>query len=270
MFDTFIKFITHEKFIKTVIILALLVAIYFVFKNILNKILQLQTKRVNIDIKKFNTLRTLFINIAKYFLIFIGILIILNECGVSVTTIVASLGVVGVVIGLSLQDILKDFFSGIFILIENQFSVGDTVEINGFKGEVVFLGLKSTRIKKYTGEILIISNRNITEVINYSKSNSLAIVDISVSYEEDIDKVHDILNKACEKLSGEIKNLKGNIEVLGVEKLDDSAVVFRITALTKSMMHYDVQRKILKGIKKALDLNNIKIPYPQVEVHNGK
>lgn len=269
MIDKVVDFVTHKNFLQTIIILIILVLIYFLFKSILNKVLHIQTKRVNIDIKKFNTLRTLFINIAKYLLIFIGILVVLNGFGIPTTTLLASLGVVGVVIGLSLQDMLKDFISGIFILVENQFSVGDTIEIGDFKGEVTFLGLKSTRIKKYTGEVKIIANRNISEVINYSKSNSLAIVDVSIAYEEDVNKVQEILEKLCENLNSKIKELKGKIEVLGVQSLDDSSVVFRITALTKSMQHYAVQRILLKEIKQELEKNNIKIPYPQMEVHNG-
>lgn len=270
MFEKIILFFTNEKFIQTTIILALLVLVYFLFKGLLEKLLKIQSKRVNIvDIKKINTIRSLCNNIGKYILIFIGILIILNACGVSATTILTSLGVVGVVVGLALQDILKDFISGIFILIENQFSVGDIIEIDSFKGEVIFLGLKSTRIKKYTGEVKIISNRNIIEVINYSKSNSLAIVEVNVAYEEDILKVEDILIKLCDKLKKEIKEVTGDINVLGIERLDNSSVVFKITALTKSMEHFNVQRKLLKEIKLELEKNKIKIPYPQVEVHNG-
>lgn len=269
MFEKIIEFLTHEKFIQTVIAILVLFVIYFIFKTIFNKFLIIHTKRSNVDIKKFNTLKTLIMNIIKYLLVFLGVLIILNAVGIPVATLIASLGIVGAVVGLSLQDTLKDFISGIFIVMENQFSVGDTIEVDGFKGEVIFLGLKTTRIKKYTGEIKIIANRNITEVINYSISNSLAIVDISVAYEEDIEKIESVLSTTIERLNNEIKELKGKIEILGIEKLDESSVVFRVTALTKSMQHFAVQRKLLKEIKIDFDKNNIKIPYPQVEVHNG-
>lgn len=116
---------------------------------------------------------------------------------------------------------------------------------------------------------MIISNRNITEVINYSKSNSLAVVEVGVSYEDNVEKVEKILIALCEKLTPQIKELKGEIEVLGVEKLGDSAVVFKITALTEPLKHYIVQRKLLKEIKMEFDKKGIKIPYPQVEVYNG-
>lgn len=262
--------ILHEKVIKTVITIALLFLGYFVIKNIIDKLLNIKTKNIHIDIKRVNTIKILFTNVFKYVLIFIGIVVILNACGINTTSLIAGLGVVGVVVGLALQDILKDFFSGIFFIIENQFQVGDTVEIGGFKGEAISLGLKTTKIKKYTGEIKIISNRNIDYIINYSKANSLELIDISVSYEEDVDKVREILENLCQRLSKEIKNLKGEITVLGIEKLDDSAVVFRISVITKPMKQFEVKRTILMEAKKELDKNNIKIPYPQVEVHNGK
>ena len=269
MFTPIVNFLTNEKFIKTIVVLVFLVVIYFFLKKVLNKLLHYQTKKVKIEIRKFNTLNSLFTNILKYLLLFIGVLVVLNSLGMPTTTIVTGLGVVGVVVGLAFQDMLKDFISGIFILIENQFSVGDTIEVGGFKGEVTFLGFKTTRIKKYTGEIMIISNRNITEVINYSKSNSLAVVEVSVSYEDDIGKVENTLKKLCEKLDSQIKELKGKIEVLGIERLDDSSVVFKITALTEPMKHFGVQRTLLKKIKLEFDKNGIKIPYPQLEVHNG-
>ncbi len=269
MFENIGKFITSKDFIQTILILIGLIVIYLLFKSIFNKAIQHHIKKVSIDVKKINTLKSLFINIVKWLFIFIGILVVLDAFGIPVSTLVASLGVVGVVLGLALQDTLKDFISGICIVFENQFSVGDTIEIGGFKGEVIVLGLKTTRIKKYTGEIKIVSNRNITEVINYSKSNSLAIVDVSVAYEEDVNKVEQILNQTAERLNNDIKELKDKIEVLGIEKLDDSSVVFRVTAVTKAMEHYQVQRKLLKEIKLDLDNNNIKIPYPQLEVHNG-
>ena len=264
-----LKIILHEKFISTVLILVSLFVIYFLIKNIIDKLLNFKTKNIHIDVKRVNTIKILFTNICKYVLIFIGIIVFLNALGIDTTSLLAGLGVVGVVVGLSLQDILKDFFAGIFFIIENQFQVGDTIEIGDFKGEVISLGLKTTRIKKYTGEIKIISNRNIDYIINYSKANSLELIDVGVAYEEDSDKVLEILNKLCERLSSEIKDLKGEIKPLGIEQLDDSSVVYRISVVTKPMKQYDVKRKILLEIKKEFEKQNIKIPYPQVEVHNG-
>ena len=155
-----LEFILNKRFIGTVITVVGLICLYVILKNLIDKILNIRTKNLKTDIRKINTLKSLFKNIIKYVLLFVGIVVILSLFGIDTITLLAGLGVVGVVVGLALQDILKDFFSGIFIIIENQFQVGDTIEVQGFKGEVIALGLKSTRIKKYTGEIKIVSNRN--------------------------------------------------------------------------------------------------------------
>jgi len=268
MLEKFFSVIFNDVAIRTILIIILLFVLYVFFKNTIDKILNIRHKNVNVDIKKINTLKSLFTNILKYILIFIGIIVILNAFGIKTSTLITGLGVVGVVVGLALQDILKDLFAGIFIIIENQFSVGDTVEIDGFKGEVISLGLKTTRIKKYTGEINIISNRNINYIINYSKENTLEMIDISVAYEEDVEKVEKILSDICTKLQKEIKDIK-ELVVLGIEELADSYVTFRLSVVTKPMQHFTIKREILKRVKCAFDENNIKIPYPQLEVHNG-
>lgn len=268
MLEKIFEFILSEVVIRTVIILILLFILYIVLKNIIDKVLNVRHKTVHVDIRKVNTLKSLFTNILKYVLLFIGIVVILNAFGLKTTTLLAGLGVVGVVVGLALQDILKDLFSGIFIIIENQFSVGDTIEIDNFKGEVIDLGLKTTRIKKYTGEIMMVSNRNIDYVINYSKEDTLEMIDISVDYNEDLERVQQILEELCTNLSNKFKDIK-ELSVLGVENLSDSYVVFRLSLITKPMQQFSVKREILKAVKNEFDKNKIKIPFPQLEVHNG-
>ncbi len=256
--------------LRTVIILLLLFVIYFSFKAILNKVLIHRKNKVNIDTKKVNTIKVLFKNLVKYILIVIGIIVVLDFFGFKVSSIIAGLGVFSAVLALSLQDSLKDFFAGIFIVLENQFSIGDIVSIGDFLGEVTFLGFKSTRITNLTGEVKIISNRNITEVINYSKNNFLALVDVSVAYEEDIDKVFDVLNELCNNMSRNLKNINSEVKLLGINELDSSSVIYRISVEVKYKNKYNVEREILRRVKKCFDENNIKIPYPQLEVHHGK
>ena len=182
----------------------------------------------------------------------------------------AGLGIVSVIVGLAFQDLFKDFIVGFTIIIEDYFSVGDTIKIGEFKGEVTHIGLKSTRLKNMDGSILIISNRNIDRVINYSSKYSLAMVEIPVAYESDLDKVEKVLTDLFKKLNKSIKELKGDIEIWGVEELGDSAVVYKIAAQTQILQQFSVQRQIRKAVKVEFDKENIKIPYNQIEVHNGK
>lgn len=227
-------------------------------------------KKNSYNYKKTETFRVLVNNIIKYVIILFLILAILTVYGVDVTSILAGLGIAGVVASLALQDLAKDIIAGISIILENQYAMGDTISINGFKGEVVFLGLKTTRIKSWEGEIKILANRNITEVINYSISSSLAIVDVGVNYGEDLEKVEKVLNDVASELTKSLPKLKGEVEVLGIDQFSDSALVYRIIAPTVSMEHYGIARKIRKEIVLSFEKNNIEIPYTQIEVHNGK
>ena len=154
------------------------------------------------------------------------------------------------------------------IIFENQFYVGDTIEVNGFKGEVIHLGLKTTKLKSYTGEVKIIANRNITEVVNYNLANSLAIVDFQIAYEDNNEKAEEILKQLCKKLTNELKNIKGSVNLLGITKLDSSGVEYRITVETVPLKHYEIEREILKAVKLELEQNNITIPYPQLVIHH--
>ena len=208
-------------------------------------------------------------NITKYTVIIFLILAILTVYGVDVTSVLTGLGIVGVVLGLALQDLAKDIIAGFSIIFENQYAIGDTISINGFKGEVIFLGLKTTKIKNYEGQVKIVANRNATEVINYSMENSLAIVDIDVSYEEDNEKVEKVLTELATELTKTLPKLKGKVELLGIQELASSSVKYRMIAPTVSMEHFEIERKIRKEVKERLDKENIKIPYPQLEVHHG-
>lgn len=240
--------------------------IYAIIKRIINKIFNIQLKNVNK--KKQKTLQTFFKNIAKWTIIIITLIVILGIFGIDTGVIITSLGAVTVVIGLAFQDILKDFIAGISMIFQNSYNVGDVITVNGFKGEVVYMGMKVTKIKAVGGETLIINNGAITEIINHTIENSIASVTVGVAYESDIEKVEDILNKLATKLSKKIPELKGDIKVLGIEDLADSAVVFKIVAEVEANTQYSVQRELRKQIKLELDKNNISIPYNQMVIHN--
>ena len=208
-------------------------------------------------------------NVLKYLLYIVTILIILDVWGVDTKALLASLGVVGVIVGLALQDLLKDIIAGIAILTEDQFQVGDNIKVGDFRGDVISLGLKTTKIRAYSGEVKIISNRNITEATNYSLKASKSVVDIPTSYKDDIDKVKKAIEKVCEKLKDE-EYVTGEIEMLGVEDLSDSSVNIRVVATTKPTYNYAFKRAFFEEILKEFKKEKLTIPYPQVEVHNEK
>ena len=266
--EDFFNNLLNVKIVGPIITILIMFIFYKLVKRIIKKIFNFKTKKIKH--KKQITLMNFFINLARVICLLIAILIILEIYGIKTSAIIASLGAVTVVVGLAFQDILKDFIAGFSFIFEDSYNVGDWVTINGFKGEVVSIGMKTTRIRAYEGEILIINNGSITQVINHTAANSLAIVDVNVSYDSDIDKVEKVLNELCEELKYSIKNLKGDITLLGIEKLGDSAITFRLTAEVEAGTQYTVQRQIRKAVKLKLDKNKIEIPYNQLVVHNER
>jgi len=254
----------RKEIIAPIIIIVVCTLLCILSKKIIYKVFKHIVKTSD---GKQKTILNLINNIIKFIIIIIGILLILEVYGIDTKSLVASLGIVGLVAGLALQDLLKDFIVGMSIIFEGQFSIGDWVSINGFKGEVIPSNLRITKLKAYTGEIKIISNRNITEIINYSSSNSNLIVDIGVAYESDIKKVKNILDNLCVTFKEKYK-LK-EISCLGIQELSDSSINFRIVALSEYSNQFSLDREIKKEIVLLFNKNNITIPYKQVVVHNG-
>ena len=258
------------KIILPIIFIIIGIIIFSVIKKIIldsgknsKKFKVLQNQRVK-------TLKTLIINIVKYIIFLIVLLAILSNFGVDVRSILAGLGIGTALIGLAFQDMAKDIIAGFSIITEGEYEIGDTIEIEGFMGEVVFIGLRTTRIRNYKGATKIIANRYMDNLINYSNSNSLAVVDVGVSYDCVSAKVEEVIEKLFKRLSGKIEFATKEPELWGVNELADSSVVYRIAVETEPMKHFAVERFLKKEIKKEFDKENIKIPYKQIEVHNGK
>ena len=221
--------------------------------------------------KRKKTLAKLMISILTYVIWLITILIILSIWGINIAPALAGLGIAGIVIGLGAQSFISDLINGMFIIFEQHFDVGDIVETNGFKGEVTVIGLKTTKIKNWKGEVKILANGKITEVINYSRNASVGVVEFGIAYKEDVEKVVTLLN---EKLP-EFRKLYPDIiledpQCLGVIELANSSVNLRAIVKTLSNQHYAIERDLRKFIKSTLDKNGIEIPFPQVVVHESK
>ena len=237
---------------------------FFLTKALHTKYLKSKNK------KRVNTTLSLINNCLKYIIIFLTILILLNSFGINVSSILAGLGIVAAVLTLAFQDLAKDFIAGISIVMEDQFEIGDNVMINGFRGDVIEMGLKTTRIKDYKGAVQIISNHMITEVTNYSLNPSLAEVTISVDSDNNLDKVEKIIRKTMDTIDKTYDFLKGNTELWGVEMLEQNAVTYKLAVKTKTGKDFDVQRKMRKDLQDALTKAGIKMPQTHMEVRNGK
>lgn len=255
-----------KEVVAPFVIIAFSILFYMIISKIVKRIFQVKTKRINE--KRQKTFVGLINNCIRYFIIAVALMMILEVYGIDTKSLVASLGVLSLVAGLALQDILKDIIVGCSIILEDQFSVGDTVTIAGFTGTVVELGLKTTRIKSYTGDIKIISNRNITEVVNHTIVENNMLIDVAVGYDTDLKKANEVLNALCERFSKE-NHLTNPAECLGVEDLADSGIKFRVVIPAPYADKFSLARKFKEQVKEEFAQNSIIIPYPQLVVHNG-
>lgn len=216
------------------------------------------------DIRRTNTIGKLIHNLISYTINFIALLLILGQVGVNLGPLLAGAGVLGLAIGFGAQSLVKDVITGFFIIFEDQFGVGDVIQIDQFKGTVEEIGIRVTRLKSWTGEVHIIPNGTIKQVTNFSVYNSLAVVDVAISYESDIDRAVEILKETVQKIHEQSEDIVKEPEVLGVQMIANTELKLRIIAECRPNTHPVVARLMNAEIKKQLDANGIEIPYPKM------
>lgn len=217
--------------------------------------------------KRKRTIAKVTNSIIKYFLGILMILIVLSIWGVNVAPALAGLGILGLVIGLGAQRFINDLISGFFIVFEHHFDVGDKIEVQGFKGEVTSIGLKTTKIMNWKGEIKIVNNGEISTLINFSRNPSVAIVEFGIAYKENIQQTIDLLNAELPKLRLNFPVIIEDPKVIGTIDLASSSVNLRAIAKTLNEEHYAIERAMRQRIKEILDEHGIEIPFPQVVIH---
>ncbi len=249
---------------------ALVVILSWLIYNIIAKAIDKANIRgkTELEKKRRKTVILLIKNIIKYLIIILASLNILSIYGVNTGSILAGLGVIGAVIGLAFQDLLKDIIGGVNIILDNYYVVGDLITYGNFTGTVSEFGLKSTKIQNGKGEVLIIANRNVDKVINLSQKKTIVMLTIPTAYECDHKKVEKVLNKVLNKL-GKEEDVE-ETEYLGIDAFESSAINYLIKFKCKQGSQFGLKRLALKLIKEAYEENNIKIPYDQIEVHNGE
>lgn len=219
--------------------------------------------------KRKKTIAKVTMSMIKYVSGILAIIAVLAMWGVNVIPALAGLGVAGLVIGLGAQKFINDLIAGFFIIFEHHFDVGDIVDVGGFKGEVTEIGLKTTRIRNWRGEVNIIANGSISNLINYSRNPSVAVVDFSIAYSEDIERTKAILLQELPKLRKEMEEIIEEPQIVGVIALGPSSVDLRVIAKTMTEKHYGVERLMRQRIKEILITNQIEIPFPQLVVHEA-
>ncbi len=263
-----IKIIKSFKFYGPILVIIISIIIYNILKNIISKI---SVKGKNeLERKKRKTIVSLLTNIIKYIIVLVDGLIILNIYGVNTSSILAGLGIAGVVIGLALQDALKDIISGVNIIMDNYYMVGDYVRYENFTGYIETLGLKSTRIVNGNNEVLNIANRNIDKIVNLSQKKSIIYITIPTAYECKYEDASKAINKVLAKIKKLDYVVANDCQFLGIDELDNSAVNYYVQIKCETKRRFECKRTFLNLIKEEYDKENIKIPYQQIEVHHGE
>jgi small conductance mechanosensitive channel len=232
---------------------------------VISVIIKLFTRRNS----RGETVGILMTSIAKFASMIIALILVLAAWNVPTPTLLAGAGIVGLAVSFGAQGLLEDVFAGLSIIFEKQFVVGNFVEVQGFRGEVIEIGPRNTRIKNIVGNILIIANSDIREIINLSEDLSAAISEISVEYSQDIDKVEEIIKNNLASIKEKIPEIIEGPKYSGVEELGDSAVIVRVVAHCDEKDRINVRRILNKELKRVLDENGINIPFPQLVVHQA-
>ena len=200
-------------------------------------------------------------------------MMILKELGVEIGPILAAVGIVGLAVGFGAQSLVKDFLAGAFVLIENQYNVGDVIKAAGAAGLVERVTLRATTLRDLEGRVHIIPNGTIDVVTNMTKQWSRFLLDIGVAYKEDVDRVMQILKEVGDEMAADPKYssmITAPVEVLGLEKFADSAVVIRVMLTTQPIKQWTIGREYRRRVKKAFDAKGIEIPFPHQTVYLGE
>jgi len=278
VYEQIYNYVTNTDMWMNVGMVALKIVAIIVISRMVVSVLQATVNRVfqhrngsklQIDQRRVDTMRVLANNIVRYTLYFLAILMVLQLLGIDLKPVLVSAGVLGLAVGFGAQSLVRDIITGFFIIFEDQFAVGDVVTINNMTGTVQEIGLRITRVRSWTGEVYIFPNGTITQVTNFSLQNTLAVVDVSVAYEEDLKQVESVLKEVLQSARTELTDIVAEPEILGVQALGPSEVTLRVTAECKPNTHHAVNRNLRAMIRTEFTKRGISIPYPKI-VMQGK
>lgn len=223
--------------------------------------------------KRINTVMKAFTSAVMIAVWSVALLLVLVELGVNLAPLLAGAGIIGFAVAFGAQEIMADFLSGFFIIAENQFRVGDIVEINGTGGKVKKITMRVTVLRDLDGNVHYIRNGEINMSTNKTMTFSKVNMDIGISYSSNIDKVERVVNQVGQDLADDEKWHEIILEApkfLRINNFDDSAITIKITGKTKPGKHWKVAGELRRRLKKAFDHEGIEIPFPQTVIHQGK
>ncbi len=245
------------KIFEIIIVFIISAVIIRIGRLLIKKFFEKQKKfKFKLEDKRLDTMCTLLVSVFKY-IIYIGAIIISLSDILDLKAVLAAAGVGGIAIGLGAQSLIKDTISGFFILLEDQFAVGDLITIDNMNGVVERIELRVTRLKNVNGDLYIIPNGEIKRVINHTRDNKMVIVDIPVAYSSNFAKVNEIAHKVCEEVKEEFTVFTEEPAVLGITELGTNNMNLRITAKTLPNEQWAVERCIRMKIKEEFESNRL-------------
>jgi small conductance mechanosensitive channel len=263
----------------TLLRVAVILLLAWVGLSISRKLIRSFTAYMNVraatneDSKRIETLARVFRYVATVAISLVAGMLALSELGISIAPILGAAGVVGLAVGFGAQSLIKDFFNGLFILVENQIRQGDVVEVGGKSGLVEDVTLRYVRLRDYEGSVHYIPNGLISTVTNKSRGFAHAVIDVGIAYRENVDEAFEIMRevgaqmRASEAFAAKILE---DLEIAGVENWADSAVVLRCRFKTATLEQWGVRREFLRRLKEAFDTRGIEIPYPHLTLYAGQ
>ena len=200
-------------------------------------------------------------SILSYVIYFIAFVLILRALSLNPLPLLAGAGIVGVVFGLGAQPLINDVVSGLFILFEKLYLVGDFIETGTARGVVETIELRTTRIRDPDGQLHILRNGQLGDVVNFSKGYTYAVVEVGVAYDSDLDQVYEVLKKTGEELKASQPDVLEPTIVQGLDNFGESELTIRTLTRVKPGRHRQAARQYRKMIKDAFDREGIEIPF---------
>ncbi len=262
LFDDFSAMITLS--IETVVKVVIAIIFLAVLRNVILMIVDHFRKKNG----RVATVANIISSMIKYATVLVGFCWVLSIIGVDVSTIFASIGIIALILGFGAESLVADLVTGVFILFENEYNIGDIIEVDGFRGTVKEIGIRTLSLEDSGGNVKIINNSDLKNILNRSNYRSVTVCDVGISYDTDLEKLDPILEQILADIKDKHSDVfNGGIKCCGVESLSDSSVVLRIVADVDEKNIYSGRRILNRELKIAFDKHNISFPYPQLDIH---
>ena len=263
------------SFLGSVLLVIVILALAFLFWEIINLAIDktLSSVSKNNTGARIKTLLPLARNAALIVLVLVTSIIILSEFGINVAPILAGAGVLGLAIGFGAQTLVKDIITGAFIIFENTLTVGDVVELAGHSGVVEEITIRTISLRDLSGTVHTVPFSSVDTIINMTRDYAYVVSEIGIAYKEDTDHVITLIKETYENLlkKPDMKtNIVGDLEIMGLERFDDSAVIIRLRIKTSPGNQWSVKREFNRLLKYTFDKNNIEMPFPHSTIYFGE